>query len=266
MLHRAHLALISLRLILGEFSGIYPNPYDITINVEGSPPPSLLILRDETADQLTNGSTGTSGSQVRTLTEAWFGENRIVQPPSNIYHDSLVNHAAVVSHMRTRKVKNMRQELRMIRGLCESMDKHIISVHKILGTKNESNGLTKTPAGPLSLSLTIHHTLGKSPEEKQYRRINWILYAKHKEQQPFEEDTIVTTANLVPQPIYANASTVTFMPWLASARSPTASMLQRSGFLSEEYQDKCDRTARAPIQQRLPCRNKKILYIYQWLF
>ena len=31
MLHRAHLALISLRLILGEFSGIYPNPYDVGI-------------------------------------------------------------------------------------------------------------------------------------------------------------------------------------------------------------------------------------------
>ena len=153
MLHRGHLALICLRLTLSEISGVYPDPYDTTINVAGSPPPSHFIVRDATADQFTNGATGISRSRVRTITEAWFGEDRPVQPPSDIFHDSLVNHEVVISRMRTRKVKNMRQDLWVIRGLCESMDKNIISIHKILGTKNEANGLTKTPAGPLALSL-----------------------------------------------------------------------------------------------------------------
>ena len=77
-------------------------------------------------------------------------------------------------------------------------------------------------------------------------------YAKHKEHQPFEEDTIVTTAHLSPQSVQVNASRVSVMPWLAYARPTTASMIQHSGFLSEEYQDKCDQATREPIQQRLP--------------
>ena len=156
--------------------------------------------------------------------------NRPVQPPSDIYHDSQVVHEVVVSEGRTGKVKKLRSELRKFRGLWESIHEKIISVHKIKGTKNEANGLTKTSAGPLDLSQSIHHTQGKSAEEKEYRLVVYNKYAKHKEQNPFVEDTIVTTANLVPQPAYANASTVTFMPWLASARPFTSRMLHVAAF------------------------------------
>ena len=257
-LHEGHLAIINLRLILGEIAGFYRDPYDIRINVEGSPPPSQMIIRESTADLFSEGATGTSGCKFRTMTEAMFGINRPVQPPSHIYHDSQVVHEVVASEGRTGKVKKLRTELRKFRGLWESIREKIISVHKIKGTKNQANGLTKTSAGPLALSLTIHHTQGKSAEEKEYRLVVYNKYAKHKEQNPFVEDTIVTTANLVPQPAYANASTVTFMPWLASARPLTSRMLQRSGFLSEEYQDKCDQAARAPIEQQLPSDKRGI--------
>ena len=156
------------RWLFEELAGLHPDPYNAAF--ASNIPPTALTVREDTGHDILSGDVGLNGCQAHAMADKWFrkGLHPVEHPPTPIHQDSLVVQEIVEKLHDTDKLKNLRSVLRFFRQIFEAIKDGLIAVFPQASPCNAANPLTKTPAGPLSLSRQMRGVQGYSTQWHEY--------------------------------------------------------------------------------------------------